>query len=364
MQADQMVRTEIRNAAQEFSSYLDRDFSEQELALGFASFVLWYLHGLDLQARDDDEGFSHHIGAANQTARDSAVVFSLRVAGDRKVLPALILHFHAFDPTREAEVAALRIGPSDERWSEWKQSLTRVLILVTRSLAWALIQDRYTTVDVVLAQPAIALRFALEWLAEATDGSLSSALGEALLDQVERSRGLVTSGSSPPTQGPHATPERPSARDFVPLPSSLPHPRAGGVGTHPRVEPSRGALAGNAGPSVPPRRPSAPAATVQGKARTKRSEKPRVRPPDPPSAPPAPAVPVVAGAEAGRRMTVGQQILALVLVSGPLVIVGLVVGMCGGHLYLLDTLVALFIITPAWGFLVFMTWASDGLEPR
>ncbi len=134
-----LVKREAFSAVADGTSYVNRPFTETEMALGLHAFVYWLAEARALALSDQVDRLQMHMGAPNESARMAARIYAYKVAGRSTVINEVKKRFPSFAPEREEHLAAYPVSPSSGEWADWEQCLTRVLILIVRNLAYQLV---------------------------------------------------------------------------------------------------------------------------------------------------------------------------------------------------------------------------------
>ena len=107
-----------------FEGFRDEPATEIETALGGFAFLLWTAKGMELQ----DPAFTQ---AANETARNVSISFISALAKAPTIVSSIRSKVYDFKP--ESEVA---LAIAKDNSTEWKNCLTRAVIMVCRLLAY------------------------------------------------------------------------------------------------------------------------------------------------------------------------------------------------------------------------------------
>ena len=170
---------EARTASRRHRDFIQRDFSEAEMALGFQSFCLWMISCHVLKSRGEELEFEFYFDNPNVSARGVAAEYSARVLGKGSVVGNIRKKFPSFDHTIESSMAADPVSPGAPEWKRWEHSLTRIVILLTRSIAYALVGDELNMLEFVsINKPKELIRISRDWLSEN--------LGRQLADELTR----------------------------------------------------------------------------------------------------------------------------------------------------------------------------------
>jgi hypothetical protein len=111
------------------------EFSEPELAIGFASFVLWIARALDTAVE------RNHLMSVNVSARENAIGLAQVIYAYPGSVKELQNQFPGFNAVQEIQLAKAAILPNDPEWDQWKMCLTRSMILICRHLAYEVSAD-------------------------------------------------------------------------------------------------------------------------------------------------------------------------------------------------------------------------------
>ncbi|MDD4693667.1 MAG: hypothetical protein PHD88_04575 [Firmicutes bacterium] len=125
---DSEIVEKVRLNAVKMETYRDnRSFSEIELVLGFSAYVYWLAGVLKLEDKAQEE----YLEGASETARQVALDFTAMLNDSQELLSA-IKKITPFEPEEELKWSKTKTEPNN-----WKFSLTRAIILITRQLAYA-----------------------------------------------------------------------------------------------------------------------------------------------------------------------------------------------------------------------------------
>ncbi|HHY20057.1 MAG TPA: hypothetical protein GX522_09170 [Firmicutes bacterium] len=126
---DSDIAQKIRLNAKKMENFVDnRPFNEIEIVLGFSSYIYWLVGLIRLEGTKKQD---QYIETASESARAVALDFVAMIENS-EILTKAIQEKIAFEPAKEIEW-----GLTKSENEEWKFSLTRAIILITRQLVYA-----------------------------------------------------------------------------------------------------------------------------------------------------------------------------------------------------------------------------------
>lgn len=182
---DPIIREQVRGETEEISGFLNRPFTDAELALGLHSFLLWVLQGKAMKAQGLQEAFNAHTGDTTGSARATATDYARCVLGASSYSPGVRNTFPAFDRDKEQAMARQAIGFGHPDKAAWDGCPTRVCILATRCLAKRLTEDRSGVGDYFVMHTEEAHGVVHRWLAEHVGEATAQAMDIALLRMLD-----------------------------------------------------------------------------------------------------------------------------------------------------------------------------------
>ena len=165
------MKLEAAETVKQMQPFVGREFTEKESTLAMLSFLVWYAQAEELR-RANHPYFEQYVGAPNVSARGAGIEFMTDGLATPGVVEAVKEHFPRFDPKMEAPLAETPTHAGDAGYDAWQDSLTRVMIITTRALAYSFCNGGLENTRTALAnglEPTLdmAEELVAEWLTPA-----------------------------------------------------------------------------------------------------------------------------------------------------------------------------------------------------
>lgn len=191
------LRLETAEVVARMEGFLGRPFTDKECSLGLLSFLVWFAQAEELR-RARHPYFEKYVGAVNDSARAAGIEFVTDGLATSGVVEAVTQHFPRFNPTVEARLAIETVRPGGPGHDIWHDSLTRVMILTTRALAYAFCEGRLQAIRSALGED---LNSTIGLAETQIAGWLTPAPARLLRNRTMATVQAVESASSPPARG-------------------------------------------------------------------------------------------------------------------------------------------------------------------